>query len=229
MHYESYTNTIEVNGTPLFYAVEGRGKPIILLHGNGGSHNDLETTTHQLAQAGYKVYAIDSRGQGANPPLGEYHYADMAEDIFQFIKTMRLDRPAVYGWSDGGIVALELELYNPGTLSLMAISGANISPDGIGDEGLLRMFQENPDPAPLVKMMMYEPNISTERLGRIQCPVLVTAGQYDLIMEEHTRLIADSLPLGELNIVAGGDHGSYIWHNPQMGFILLNFLKKHGY
>ena len=31
-------------GVSLFYAAEGAGKPVILLHGNGGSHNDLETT-----------------------------------------------------------------------------------------------------------------------------------------------------------------------------------------
>ena len=54
--YRSYTDTALVNGTSLFYAAEGRGKPVILLHGNGGSHNDLETTTRQLAQAGNKVF-----------------------------------------------------------------------------------------------------------------------------------------------------------------------------
>ena len=61
--YASYTDTIEVNGVSLFHAAEGAGKPVILLHGNGGSHNDLETTQRELAQAGYMVYALDSRGQ----------------------------------------------------------------------------------------------------------------------------------------------------------------------
>ena len=64
--YVSYTDTIEVNGQKLFYAVEGQGKPVVLIHGNGGSHNDRETTMRQLAQNGYTVYALDSRGQGAN-------------------------------------------------------------------------------------------------------------------------------------------------------------------
>ncbi len=84
--YESYTDTVEVNGVSLFYAAEGSGKPVILLHGNGGSHNDLETTHRELAQAGYMVYALDSRGQGANKPLPEYHYKDMAADVYEFIK-----------------------------------------------------------------------------------------------------------------------------------------------
>lgn len=229
MTYESYTNTLWVNGTSLFYAVEGCGKPIILLHGNGGSHNDLETTIHQMAQSGYKVFAIDSRGQGANAPLDEYHYADMAEDVFQFIQALNLERPAVFGWSDGGIIALELELYNPGTVSMLAISGANITPDGIGKETYQQMFGGCENPAPLTRMMMYEPNISPERLQRIQCPVLVMAGERDLIQESHTRLIAENLPAGELYIVPGHDHGSHIYHNVLLGNLLLPFLKKNGF
>ena len=182
-----------------------------------------------MAQAGYKVYAIDSRGQGANAPLPEYHYADMAEDVFQFIQSQGLDRPAVFGWSDGGIVALELELYNPGTLSMLAISGANITPDGIGKQTYQDMFGGNDNPAPLTRLMMYEPNIASERLERIKCPVLVMAGEHDLIQPEHTRLIANSLPQGELCIVPGHDHGSHIYHNVLLGNLLLPFFKRHGY
>lgn len=125
-NYVSYTDTIGVNGTELFYAAEGAGKAVILLHGNGGSHNDLETTTRQLAQAGYTVYALDSRGQGANPPLAEYHYKDMAEDVRQFIAAKGLTKPAVFGFSDGGIIALQLEVMHPGTFSAIATGGANI-------------------------------------------------------------------------------------------------------
>lgn len=228
MSYISYDDTITVNGVSLFYHVEGCGKPVILLHGNGGSHRDLMTMVHQLAMAGYAVYAIDSRGQGNNAPLDEYHYADMAEDVFQFIERKGLDHPAVYGWSDGGIVALELELYNPGTVSVMAVSGSNLSPDGVTPECYRdTMCIENP--TPLVKMMQTEPNIDPSRLERVKCPVLVTAGEWDLIAEDHTRLIANSLPQGELLIVPGGDHGNYIYQNYQMGMYLLSFLKKHGY
>ena len=39
--YVSYTDYAQVNGVELFYAAEGYGKPVILLHGNGGSHNSL--------------------------------------------------------------------------------------------------------------------------------------------------------------------------------------------
>ena len=56
--YESYTDVAQVNGVELFYAAGGCGKPVILIHGNGGSHNDVETTRRELAQAGYMAMPL---------------------------------------------------------------------------------------------------------------------------------------------------------------------------
>ncbi len=231
--YQSYTDTIELNGQKLFYAVEGKGKPVILIHGNGGSHNDLETTLRQLAQAGYLVYAMDSRGQGANKALDEYHYKDMAEDVLAFIKAKNITKPAVYGWSDGGIVALELESMHPGTCSLIVTSGANITATNAIDPKVFSDIfgtSENTDSLPpLVKMMYLEPNMTKADMAKIKVPVLVCAGENDLILPQHSMLIAESLPQGEIKIIPGEDHGSYIWHNPMMGNILIDYFKAHNY
>lgn len=227
--YVSYTSTAKVNGVELFYVVEGRGKPVILLHGNGGSHNDLETTTRQLAQAGYRVYAIDSRGQGANEPLDEYHYKDMAEDVYQFIQLEGLHKPAVFGFSDGGIVALQLEVMYPGTLSAIATGGANIFVEDALVPEFAEWFHNQPDPSPLTRMMMVEPNMSVEDMASITIPALIMAGDSDLIREEHTRLIGESIPDGEVLIVENADHGSYIYHDLCVGNYLLEFFNRIRY
>ena len=232
-HYVSYTDTIVLNDHATFYAAEGRGKPVILLHGNGGSHCDLETLQRQVAQAGYLVYALDSRGQGANQPLDEYHYADMAEDVYAFLQAKGIQQPAVYGWSDGGIVALELESRHPGTCALIVTSGANVTADNaLVPDVSANIFGDMSDIdslPPLLRMMCLEPNMTADDLQKIQVPVLVCAGEHDLILPEHTAFIAESLPRGEQRIVPGEDHGSYIWHNPLMGDILLQYLQKNKY
>ncbi len=227
--YISYTDTIAINGVELFYAAEGKGKPVILLHGNGGSHNDLETTTRQLAQAGYRVYALDSRGQGSNAPLEEYHYKDMAEDVYKFIEAKGLKRPAVFGFSDGGIIALQLEVLHPGTLGAIATGGANIFVGGaLVPEFEAEFFaQENPNPLNI--MMMNEPTMSPSDMQTIGCPALIMAGDGDLIREEHTRLIGDNIPKGEVIIVPNADHGSYIYHSTRVGNLLLDFFERIGY
>ena len=224
--------TIEVNGVSLVYQRVGRlsGQPVVLLHGNGGSHEHLSVMAQQLDSAGYLVYAMDSRGQGANAPLDEYHYADMAEDVYAFCQALGIEQPAVFGWSDGGIVALLTEVLHPGTFRAIAVSGANITPNGIvGFEDIYRALTTDSlgnaiVPAPLHKMMLTEPHITPAELGTIACPTLVVAGEHDLILEEQTRLIARSIPHGSLLILRGEDHGSHIWQNPKMGRVLLDYL-----
>ena len=68
-NYDEIDN-IDVNGVNIVYQVKGNedDKPIILLHGNSGEHDHLSVTVDQLDSAGYLVYALDSRGQGANHP-----------------------------------------------------------------------------------------------------------------------------------------------------------------
>lgn len=227
--YVSYTDTFDAGDVELFYAAEGRGKPVILLHGNGGSHNDMETTTRQLAQAGYLVYALDSRGQGCNPPLAEYHYHDMATDLHEFITAKGLEQPAVFGFSDGGIVALMTEVMYPGTLGAIATGGANIFVRGALVPEFEAGFFAQENPNPLNVMMMNEPTMTVEDMQRIGCPALIMAGDGDLIRPEHTHLIGDNIPQGKTLIVPNADHGSYIYHSTRVGDLLLDFFEEIGY
>ncbi|MCF0175131.1 MAG: alpha/beta hydrolase [Bacteroidales bacterium] len=221
---------IELNGLDFLYSVRGPedGKPVVLMHGNGGSHRSMATQQIQLAKAGYRVYCLTSRGQGENEPLEEYHYADMAEDCYCFIKALGLEKPVVGGWSDGGINSLLLEIAHPGTSSMIVAAGANLTPD-CGDD--FESFKEwiLSQGTPLLMMMLNEPNITPEQLASIQVPALVIAGSKDLISVEHTTLIADSIPDSELVIVEGADHGSYIKKNPRLGNYMLDFMHRRGY
>ena len=228
-NYVSYTDVAEVNGVELFYAAEGHGKPVILLHGNGGSHHSLETTTRQLAQAGYMVYAIDSRGQGANKKLDEYHYKDMAEDVYQFIQQKNLVKPAVFGYSDGGIIALQLEVMYPGTFGAITTGGANIFIPGALEQSFIDKLMADENPSPLKKMLMYEPTMTIEDMQTIQAPSLIMSGENDIILPEHTKLIGENIPKGEVVIVKDEDHGSYIKRNYKVSDYILDFFERIGY
>ena len=222
------TNYVDVNGVRLHYARAGKGKPIVLVHGNAEDHHLFDTEIDQLVKAGYEVYAPDSRGHGANKPMSEYHYEDMAEDIYQFIRAMGLEKPALYGHSDGGILALLLETRHPGTLGRLAISGTNLSPEGIVP-GFIEEYTElnKKEPDPLVTLMLTEPHIDPKSLQTITIPVLVTVGENDLILRSETDKIMANLPDAELVVVKGADHGSYIVDSEIMGNLLIDFLSRH--
>ena len=217
----------EVNGVRLDYAMVGEGLPVVLLHGNGEDHDLFDTQIRQLVEAGYRVYAPDSRGHGANEPQPEYHYTDMAEDMYQFIRAMNLEKPAFYGFSDGGIIGLTLITSHPDCVGALAISGTNLSPDGLIPsfvEEYTAINKEENDP--LITLMLTEPHIDPETLKKITVPVLVTAGENDLILQSETKKISDQIPNSTMIILAGEDHGSYIVNSEIMGELLIDFLNR---
>lgn len=57
-----------------------------------------------------------------------------------------------------------------------------------------------------LRLMSDDPCITTEALARVECPVLVLAGERDVIRREHTREIADAVPRGQAAILRGAGH-----------------------
>lgn len=49
-------HNVEINGVSICYEQQGGGRPVILLHGNGGSHHTFDGLIKRLS-ASYTVYA----------------------------------------------------------------------------------------------------------------------------------------------------------------------------
>lgn len=228
MKYEAVYK-VKVNGVVLHYAAAGEGRPIVLVHGNGEDHHLFDVEIDQLAAAGFRVYVPDSRGHGSNEPQEEYHYADMAEDMFQFISALGLRKPAFYGHSDGGIIGLLLALTHPDCLGALAVSGANLSPEGL-IPSFIREFTELNESRkdPLITLMLTEPHIDAAALRNITIPVLVTAGENDLVLRSETEKIGNAIPNARTVILPNEDHGSYIAGSETMGRLLIGFLGSAG-
>jgi pimeloyl-ACP methyl ester carboxylesterase len=217
---------LKVNGIELFYEQSGQGRPIILLHGNGESHKIFDKLVNQLNHK-YTVYAIDSRGHGESTKVTELDYNTMAEDIAGFIKALQLDRPILYGFSDGGIIGLIIAFRYPELLSKLVVSGANIQPDGVKKRHII-MFRiiyfltrsRN------FKMMLTQPDISEEELGRITVETMVLAGSNDMIAEKHTKQIANAIPQSTLEIIDGETHSSYVVHSEKLYGIIRLFVEE---
>lgn len=209
----------------LHYEVSGEGHPLIMLHGNGEDISIFGKAL-PLLEKHFRVYRIDSRCHGESTDKAPLHYDLIADDIYGFIILNRLERPFVYGFSDGGIAALMLAYTHPETVGAIAVSGANTNPKALkflyrfGYGKLARLY-----PDPKVRMMVSEPNITKEDLGRITVPALITAGERDMIKEEDTRLIASSIPNSELMILKGESHSSYIEDSDKIAHILIDFFK----
>ncbi len=219
---------VDANGVRLRYAMTGNGgRDAVLVHGNGEDRHLFDQAVPRFVSGGFRVYAPDSRGHGESTPVSEYHYADMAEDMYLFIRGLGLNKPLLYGHSDGGIIGLLLEISHPGTLGLLAVSGANLCPEGL-DRGLIAELEERVGsaPDPLAELMLTEPRIDPACLRSIRIPTLVMAGEHDLVLPEETRRIAEGLPRGKLTIVKDADHGSYVTDGTAADLVLA-FAAEH--
>ncbi|MFR5877075.1 MAG: alpha/beta fold hydrolase [Eubacterium sp.] len=215
---------IKVNNVNIYYEVYGKGLPIILLHGNGESHEIFDKLINKLKRC-YSVYAIDSRCHGKSENAKEISYDLLRDDIICFIKELKLEKPILYGFSDGGIIGLLIALKEPEILSKLIISGANLYPGGLKKYMLFftkinYFFTKDK----LKKMMLDEPNISPDELKRIKTKTIILAGEKDLVIKEHTKLIAENIPYSILKIIKNENHGSYIVHNEKIYDIIRKYI-----
>lgn len=215
---------ITVNNININYEISGEGKPIILLHGNSETHHIFDVLVEKLKE-NYKVYAIDSRCHGESDNPKDISYDLMANDIIEFIKKLKIEKPILYGFSDGGIIGLLIAVNEPELLSKLIISGANINPEGMKKSMLhlskiIYFFTRNK----LFKMMIKEPNIKIEDLKKIKTPTVVLAGEKDVILSEHTKLIADNINGSTLEIIPNENHGSYIINSNKLYDIIKKYI-----
>lgn len=214
-----------VNGLKLFYHKEGSGRPVILLHGNGEDHTIFDVAIRDLARS-YTVYALDSRAHGKSDPVPTLTYREMAEDVAAFIRQQGLEKPALVGFSDGGVVALLVALRWPDLPGRLVVAGANMTPAGIKQpwRALMRV-QNRISPDPKLDLMLTQPHLAGWQLTGITAPTLVLAGEKDLIDESQTRRIARSIPGAKLLILPGETHGSYVVHSDKLYPAMANFLR----
>lgn len=216
---------IQLNGQVLFYEKKGEGEPVILLHGNGESHEIFDVLFEKLS-LNHTVYAIDSRGQGGSATPKTYHYQDMADDVFYFIKSLEINKPSLIGFSDGGIIALLLAIKHSPSLSSVVICGANLSPKGLKGSALREIKKDYKQTrSPLLKMMLEEPHIALSDLNKISVPALICAGSNDLVKSKETAAIVQNIPGAKMHLFKGETHSSYITHSDALLPILDLFWK----
>jgi len=228
-------NYASINGIRLYYETYGSGEPLILLHGNGGS---IEAFSKQIPffEKYYQVIAIDSRLQGkSGGSPNRISYDMMASDFCALLDYLQIKSANVLGWSDGGIDGIVMAMKCPQKVKRLAISGANIVPDSsaLSNDDILGMkdFVANNKTASkkeiaLTQMMIDQPNIPFTSLKQIHCPVLVMAGDHDLIKPEHTLKIFQSIPGASLCIFPDSNHGVCQQHPKLFNETVLTFFTK---
>lgn len=210
---------IPVDNTEIYCRISGEGKPLILLHGNGEDSSIFEDQIEAFSQK-YQVIAIDTRGHGRSEH-GQYplSFTRLALDVVEVMDYFNVRKAAIVGFSDGGNIALYVALKYPEYVQSLIIVGANLETDGMKKlpvfqvklaykmtkllGNVSRYFNQRKQ---IIDLMLKQLQLTPEQLQTIQAPVLVVAGDHDMIEEDHTKLIAASLPNSQLKIIPDADH-----------------------
>ena len=216
---------IKVNGIQLFYAQQGKGEPLIFLHGNGEDHHTFDPLIAKLANH-FTCYAIDSRNHGQSEMTDQFHYQTMMDDLYAFITAMQFEKVNIIGFSDGSIITMLLAMQHPKLVHQAILLGPNLKPSDFTDactRYVERLYKN--DPNPLYKMMLDEPNIEAEDLQNIQAKVLIIGGENDLYKAGTFEKIHENIQKSNLLILENHDHSSYIFQNDMIYADVINFLQ----
>lgn len=119
--------TFDSNGVSIHYTVEGKGEPVVLIHGLYSSADinwRLTGTVAQLAE-NHQVITLDVRGHGqSGKPTDEHAYGtEMVEDVVRLMAHLKLEKAHVAGYSMGGMIAMKLAVLHPEKVKSLALCG----------------------------------------------------------------------------------------------------------
>ncbi|MFN7920569.1 MAG: alpha/beta hydrolase [Bryobacteraceae bacterium] len=120
---------IDVDGVRIRYQQAGRGTPILLLHGWGGSVESFYPVYTYLSQH-FQTTTIDfpGHGQSAMPPRA-WTVSDFLDSTMKLMDRLGLAQPHIVAHSFGGRVAIKLAAAHPERVGrILFTAGAGVKP-----------------------------------------------------------------------------------------------------
>ena len=217
-----------VNGLNMYYEVHGAGPPLLLLHGGTGS---ISAKWIPFFSTQFRVIAMEQMGHGRTADVMDrpFHYHDMAEDTVELMRQLEIESAVVVGYSDGGIIGVDMAIHHPERVTKLAVTGANSRPDGYTAENLEwvrtfipadqavsdaygRLSPDGVDHWPIVlgrlqRMWAVEPSFTREEMQSIKAPTLIIVGDGDIVTPEHAVEMFRTIPGAQLCVIPHAGHG----------------------
>lgn len=234
-----------VNGIQMYYAVFGKGDPVLLIHGGLG-HADIWASQVATLAKTHQVIVADSRGHGRSTRTEDpYSYDLMASDYLALLDYLKIDKTALVGWSDGGIIGIDIALHHPERLTRLFAQAANVTTDGV-DPGVMtnktfaayiersgrdyKRLSKTPDQydafvAQISHMWESQPAWTKDQLAKITTPTAIVVGEHDeAIKREHTQYMASTIPGAKLVILPNASHFAMLQAPDEYSQAVLDFI-----
>lgn len=233
------------DGAQIWFAAYGAGPAVVLLHGGLGNSGNWGYQVPALVGSGYRVIVIDSRGHGRSTrDERPYSYELMASDVIAVLDSLRLEKAALVGWSDGACTALVLVAESPQRVAGVFFFACNMDPSGTKEFEFTPIVQRcfarhvkdyqqlSATPGKFDEfseavglMQRTQPNYTADDLAQIHVPVAIVHSEHDeFIKREHAEYLARSIPNAEFIHLPGVSHFAPLQRPGQFNNAMLTFV-----
>ena len=229
------------------YEWDNDGEAVVLLHGGLSKTSAWDYLMVPPLEDEFHVFAYDRAGHGfTGDQPGSLHFEFQCQEAIAYLEDVVKEPAHLIGYSDGGIIALMVAIKRPELVKSIVAFGANYHYSApLSDFDVANVSEEDqaeynlisPDaPHTLLEKTIRmneiwktEPDISLSEIASIQCPVLVMAGDDDVIAHAHTISLYEALPLGQLAIIPGTSHGLVKEKPALLIAVMMQFLEDLSY
>lgn len=225
----------DANGVKVAYLVEGKGEPVVLIHGwlsSAGINWVLPGTSGLLAKD-YQVIALDVRGHGlSDKPTNDDTYGpELVEDIVRLLDHLRVKKAHIVGYSMGGIIAANFIAKHPDRVLSGTLGGMGwLKPGGFAQMAFAQIGKNDPNAkAPAVcGRSLAKLAVTEDELKAIRVPVTVLVGDKDDLIKrlyiKPLQQVRADWPVVEIN---DANHITCVL-KPQFREEIAAWLKKNG-
>ena len=205
----AWAEEFDSGGVKIHYQVEGKGEPVILIHGlmaNAMLNWELPGVIAELAKH-HQVIALDCRGHGmSGKPVSEDEYGvKMVDDVVRLMDHLNIQRADVVGYSMGGAITMKLMVLHSERVRSAVLGGMgwmnsdNVFP-GDGKE------KKSPTALDACVRGFKRLAVSAEDVRGIKTPFLVIIGDSDPLRQKYVGPLQKLRPDVPVKIVEGAGH-----------------------
>lgn len=177
--------TFDSNSVKISYTVQGKGEPVILIHGwlsSGWINWDMPGTTALLAKD-HQVITLDVPGHGkSDKPVKEEAYGpELVEDVVRLMDHLKIEKAHIVGYSMGGIISARLAVKHPDRVLSVTLGGMGWLREGSLEQKFFAEGGKDGKPVGLCFRSLAKLALTEDEVKSIKAPVVILFGDNDVI------------------------------------------------
>jgi pimeloyl-ACP methyl ester carboxylesterase len=182
--------SFESNGVKIAYFVQGKGEPVVLIHGwlSSAGINWVLPGTASLLAKDYQVIGIDVRGHGLSdkPNKEEQYGAELVEDVVRLLDHLKIKKAHIVGYSMGGIIAANIVVKYPDRVLSGTLGGMGwLKEGGIPEKLFAQIGKNDPnaDSYAICGRSLAKLSLTEDDIKSIKVPMTILIGSDDDMMK----------------------------------------------